>query len=903
MRPFATGMSSSAVRHRSRPGSTSNTNNRRILDDRHGPGRRDATVYLTESSYIVLLIYFLVLTGVALYVHSWEPVNLTLADVSANPHTFIEERARAHLKLLTSFGPRPTGSYENEVLAVDYIVRQAEFVKQRVKKHHTVEIDVQKVSGTFNLDFQDGFTSYYDRVQNVIVKLEPANGANHSVMVNCHYDSVPGSPGASDDAVSCAVMLEVLTLFSQMDEPFKHTIIFIFNGAEENILQASHGFITQHKWASKIKAFINLDSCGSGGRELLFQAGPENPWLTELYGRGAKYPFACILAQEIFQSGKIVPGDTDFRIFRDYGNIPGLDIAYIRNGYVYHTKFDSEEYIQPGCLQRAGENLQGLLKELANSPLVTDPQERKHGNVIFFDFFGLFLVVYTEAVGCFLMYAAIGIIVYRTFRRYTKPKEIGLRYGTDYLRILYKGITLIIGSWICALAGATVMALILELLGATMTWFSKQYLAVGLYLTPAILIIFASHSYFHNYIYKEVDNHWVAEQLSFESAQALWCIINTILFFMDLKTSMVLVIGVIFPSTFRFVGDRILYKNPKNHVRDFLLINLSAWALPLELGLQASTVGIQILLPLMGRTGAVVQPDFFIAVVFWIVCVLHMMSVVSFVHATRSLKMIFLALGSVWLMTFCAAVFTPMGHPYSVDIKTPAPQRFLINHVARTFHQRNGDIKHEDSGIWVIPADFNGANDMFRYIPELKHGHLVDEDCEKYLMCGMPFYYPALNRLRKSVYLPGPRPSFHRQTKLNLISQNVINVNTRRMNFTATGPSHMAMYMSPASGVDIIGWSFGDGKPFPSLTWADRPTYFIYYSQGEAAVPWTFSIDLKVPLDHPKGGAVFNIAAVAHYINEPGEDSLTPELKQFVERLPEWTYSMKWPATYEAWVY
>uniref|UniRef100_A0AAQ4QD72 Endoplasmic reticulum metallopeptidase 1 n=1 Tax=Gasterosteus aculeatus aculeatus TaxID=481459 RepID=A0AAQ4QD72_GASAC len=286
----------------------------------------------------------------------WGLVQLSLQQLVIGKPSgeFNAVRARRHLEEITSVGPRPVGSPENEVLTVDYLLEQIETIRvESAAGPHQLAVDVQRPTGTFSIDFLGGFTSYYDRVTNIAVRLEPKGGAQHLMLANCHFDTVANSPGASDDAVSCAVMLEVLHSLANQSTPLLHGVVFLFNGAEENILQASHGFITQHPWAKQVRAFINLEAAGVGGKEVVFQTGPENPWLVQAYVHAAKHPFASVVGQEVFQSG-IIPSDTDFRIYRDFGNIPGIDLAFIENGFIYHTKHDTSDRILTDSIQRAG---------------------------------------------------------------------------------------------------------------------------------------------------------------------------------------------------------------------------------------------------------------------------------------------------------------------------------------------------------------------------------------------------------------------------------------------------------------------------------------------------------------------------------------------------------------------
>lgn len=103
------------------------------------------------------------------------------------------------MKLLTDLGPRVTGSYENDILAVDYVLRQIDMIVHQTNPNQKIEVDVQVVSGSYNLESMSvDQINVYSKVQNVVVKLHGSQaGTNSSILVNSHFDSVPTSPGKS----------------------------------------------------------------------------------------------------------------------------------------------------------------------------------------------------------------------------------------------------------------------------------------------------------------------------------------------------------------------------------------------------------------------------------------------------------------------------------------------------------------------------------------------------------------------------------------------------------------------------------------------------------------------------------------------------------------------------------
>lgn len=94
-------------------------------------------------------------------------------------------------------------------------------------------------------------------------------------------------------------------------------------------------------------------------------------------------------------------------------------MAFVDNGFRYHTKFDGFSNIPLGSYQHAGDNTLSLVRNLAEAPEIDDLEAQSMGKVIFFDVFGLFLISYNNIISIVInvLVAALSIFAFvKAFR-------------------------------------------------------------------------------------------------------------------------------------------------------------------------------------------------------------------------------------------------------------------------------------------------------------------------------------------------------------------------------------------------------------------------------------------------------------------------------------------------------
>ncbi|XP_055340632.1 endoplasmic reticulum metallopeptidase 1-like isoform X2 [Paramacrobiotus metropolitanus] len=820
---------------------------------------------------------------------------------------FSEDRALQHLIVLTSFRPRTVGTDGNDRFAARYIIKEAEAIKKKASPVHRVEIDHQVVSGSFRLAFL-GFNNAYQDVHNVLVRIGPVDAdSNRTLLVNCHFDAAIGVDGASDDLAQCVSMLEVLTVLSQRGT-LPANLLFLFNGAEESILQGSHGFVTQHPWAKDITAFINLEAAGSGGRDALFQTGPKHPWLVRAYSR-VPYPCGNSMGEEIFQSG-VIPSDTDFRIFRDHGQLPGVDIAYVENGYIYHTHYDTIDQITRGTLQRSGENLLALIYGILTSPEFYDLENCvtcASDSAVYYDFLGLTFIMYSYFTGLVVNYffavtASLAILL--ELQREIRDAR-ALFPDVPILKGVVCGVLVVLTSWTLPVAVSGGLGYAVSLL-APMSWFARPVLSVALYAVPAVGVVFALHTGLFGYRDMVSIPLALKESLVYYLTGLVWIVILVGMTVKGLTSAFVPLFFVAAPIPLRFIW---LHMQPtvRKDVVAFVMAHLICLALPTVFGLYVLTSAMEVFVPIFGRTGSELNPDVALAVLVAGITVLVGGYYSSLIEVTEKwVAWLIVKFSAVlFVSTVLVVAFSSVGFPYSSPPGPLVPKRLAMQHFHRETFNRNGTLTSSDNGVWIVPLDFQGVSpinlgQVFDTTPEevQKRTEPMRHDLLYY---GLPFIYPMMEHLKHHQVVKVPEmASVPYQPNVKKLDEQVLdhegNWRTHRITLSAQLVDHSNVYLSPLSHCFLLAWNLTADVPMQGPISRDQQSFFVFlvagYNPKKPVYEKVFWLDVRCGSGSSRASAasgVVEVGVVNHFLTVS-----SPLMDDLLKRMPAWVSTIHW---------
>ena len=303
---------------------------------------------------------------------------------------FSAERAMADVRAIASV-PHPIGSAANRA-ARDYLVRRMAGLGLSPEIHAGVGFDSRQRGDTL---YVGGAT-----VENLIGILPGRDRAAPALTLMAHYDSVPGSPGAADDAAGVASMLETVRAIRARGVPARDVIVLLTDGEEAGLLGA-HAFFERDPLATRVGFLVNAEARGGGGRAQMFQTGVASGGAVAMVKTSGFRPQTSSLTGYIYER---MPNDTDFTVSRKAG-VDGLNYAFIGRQFDYHSASSTPENLDKGTLQDMGQQV------LANAATVAfaSALPAKTPNPIFSQLLFGATVAYPPVIGWLVLALAAGI--------------------------------------------------------------------------------------------------------------------------------------------------------------------------------------------------------------------------------------------------------------------------------------------------------------------------------------------------------------------------------------------------------------------------------------------------------------------------------------------------------------
>ncbi|HYJ51972.1 MAG TPA: M20/M25/M40 family metallo-hydrolase [Allosphingosinicella sp.] len=228
------------------------------------------------------------------------------------------------------------------------------------------------------------------RVRNLVATIGPAQG-RHLLLVS-HYDSTFAGPGASDDGIGVATMLEIAE--NLRGRPLARPVTFLIDEGEEMGLLGARAFLERDPIAAQVETVINLESRGVEGPAIMFETSRPNGSAIALY-RAAPRPVANSLSTGLYA---LIPNSTDVAVF-DAMPWTILNFAVIGNETRYHSAGDTLAALDRRSLQHMGAQALAVTEAVA----ATAATPAVPGERLYTDIVGRVLVVLPMTFGLVLL--------------------------------------------------------------------------------------------------------------------------------------------------------------------------------------------------------------------------------------------------------------------------------------------------------------------------------------------------------------------------------------------------------------------------------------------------------------------------------------------------------------------
>jgi hypothetical protein len=344
---------------------------------------------LMAKTVHALLVFALLLAGLALKGVLIEPPS------AASSGEFNTQRAIARLqRILGDQRPHPVDSEADDAVR-GRLIAQLETIGLKPRVQETMDCGAMK--------FRIVGCSH---VHNVIATI-PGVKPGPQLLLNSHYDSTPTGPGAGDDGLGVAVMLEVGSILKANAPP--RPITLLFNEGEEFGLNGAHAFVRSDPQAKQVNSLINIDVRGVDGPGLMYETSEPNGAAMSLYASATRRPYANSISTDF---ARLIPNTTDVVFFRPAGWTL-LNYSIIGNETRYHSPADTIAALSPDSVGHVGSEVLAATRAMTAA---AEPARAASGRTVFTDvagrsFFHLPLLV--AAVLLALLVVAAFVLAWR----------------------------------------------------------------------------------------------------------------------------------------------------------------------------------------------------------------------------------------------------------------------------------------------------------------------------------------------------------------------------------------------------------------------------------------------------------------------------------------------------------